>query len=380
MASWWRAACASSGPPSCPDGHGHRVGFARGWSHVPWCCTTDWGQRVSDDAEVGVAAAAVATRDVAGLAALAREGTDLNLLTLPTSSGPQSLLEVVLVTRDSAFVALVLSVNGMSALDALPAHGFWRWAQGAPLAVVRAFLHGTGVDPARTDADGMTLLHEVASAGTTLDVLMWLLERVPADPKAQDGSTPLAHALGGCHLEVAEELRRNGADLNVPTTGTGWTPLITAVVGGDESVVAWLLARVEVDVNRGDASGATALHHASRLGRMDALAELAERGDLDVRMGDVHGRTALMDAARHGRADVVNALLRHPDPGVDLLDTSGWAALDYAGDAGGASMVDALRARSAVPARAAPNPSRRTDDSTPVEPIEVAIGDPPMEE
>lgn len=329
------------------------------------------------DADLEVAAAAVAAHDVAGLAALARLGNDPVVLTLPGQHGPRSVLEAVLETGDPVFVAGVLAIPGVSAARALPAHGFWRWAQGASLPLVRAFLAGSGVDPGRSDADGMTLLHELASGGAAPGVVTWLLDRVPADPRAQDGSTPLAHALGRGDLELAQELRRRGADLNVPSAWTGWTPLVTAVVGGTTDVVSWLLACDEVDVNRADATGATPLHHASRLGRVDVIDALLERTDLDPVAQDDQGRTALIDGARHGRLDVVAALLRHPDPGVDLADVTGRTALDYATDGCAPAVVDALRSRSAHPGT--PGPVQRGAEGS-TGPIEVAIGDPPMEE
>lgn len=329
------------------------------------------------DTDLEAVAAAVATRDAAGLAALVQLGSDLDALALPGPHGPRSVLEAVLATGDPTFVTEVLTVSGVSAVRALPSHGFWRWAQGASLPVVQAFLAGSGVDPGRADADGLTLLHELASGGGAPGVVTWLLERVPADPRALDGSTPLAHALGRGDLELAQEFRRRGADIDVPSAWTGWTPLITAIAGGATDVVEWLLACDELDVNRADATGATPLHHASRLGRIDVITAILERSDLNPVAQDDQGRTALIDGARHGRLDVVAALLRHPEPGVDLTDVAGRTALDHATDAGAPAVVDALRSQSAHPG----NPKRvwRGDEGA-TGPIEVAIADPPMEE
>lgn|GEM_PF-1547718 len=328
------------------------------------------------DAAVAAARAAVDARDADALATLATDGADLDALVLPGPEGERTLVEQVLLTGDAAFVRAVLAIPGVSAGRALPEHGSWCWARGAPLGVLEAFAERSGVDLSGADGDGMTLLHELASAGADPAVVRWVLDRVPVDPRATDGSTPLAHALGNGNLALADELRRRGAELDPPSAWNGWTPLITAVVAGMQDVVVWLLAQDGTDVDLGDATGATALHHAARLGRLDALDALLARPDLDGQARDAQGSTALMDAARHGRADVVAALLRHPDPGVDLVDPDGRTALQHALDAGAADVVALLRPLTTVPTTA---PALRAADEA-SGPIDVAIGDPPMDE
>ncbi|WP_456819762.1 ankyrin repeat domain-containing protein [Cellulomonas sp. URHB0016] len=335
---------------------------------------------MSVDAAVIAARAAVDARDPDALAALSRAGTDLGLLVIPGPEGPRTLLESVLLTGDVDLLHAVLALPGVSAGRALPEHGSWCWARGAALEVVRAFVEHPGVDPTHPDADGMTLLHELASAGAETAVVTWVLDRVPVDPRAKDGSTPLAHALGNGNLALAAELRRRGADLDPPSAWNGWTPLVTAVVAGMQDVVDWLLAQDGTDVRRGDSTGATALHHAARLGRTAALDALLARPDLDAQARDGQGATALMDAARHGRADVVAALLRRPDAGADLVDRAGRTALQHALDAGASDVAELLRPFTTVPATApavAPADDPADDGSGPAE---VAIGDPPMDE
>jgi ankyrin repeat protein len=227
---------------------------------------------------------ALEERDFDALAALADEGVDLDEPLLVTDAGPRSLLDHALRLGDPDLVDAVLALPGVSASRSLPAHARWSWAQQAPLPVVRRFVEQSGTDPAEADAEGRTLLHEVAAGRADPEVVAWLAAQdgVDADAVAADGATPFFHAAVNGGRAAAELLYAAGADPNPASTFTGWTPLIVAIAEGDDGTVEWLLQLGGVDVNRPDARGATPLHHAVALGRARAADLLRGAGAVDV--------------------------------------------------------------------------------------------------
>jgi ankyrin repeat protein len=273
--------------------------------------------------------AALASRDGTALEALAREGVDLNEIVVATDTGPRTPLEQALHLADRELVGLVLSIPGVSAARSLPEHGYWSWAQHAPLEVVREFLERSGVQPGQQDVDGRTLLHEVAAGDGDVRVVRWLLDRVDADQAAADGTTAFFHAAVHGHLEAAAALHRGGANPNAASSHAGWTALITAVAAGLDDVVRWLLDIDGLDVNRADHGGATALHHAARRGDVGDVEALMAHVGTDWLSQDALGRTPLMDAARLGNAEVVDALLGPNDAGINMVDVDRRTALHH---------------------------------------------------
>ncbi|EOD60591.1 ankyrin repeat domain-containing protein [Amycolatopsis vancoresmycina] len=261
---------------------------------------------------------ALAARDGAAIAGLAEQGVDLGDIAVDTVAGARTLLDEVLRLGDVELLRAVLAAPGISAARGLPDHGYWEWAQDAPLPVIREFLVAPGADLAHADADGYTILHEVAAGRADPAVLGWLAGRMPADPVAANGTTPFFAAAVHGHLEAASVLLRAGADPNAVNRDTGWTALTTAVVAGRDDLVRGLLAFDGVDVNHADAEGATALHHAARLGLGSTVELLVSRPGTDPSLVDDLGRTAVMDAALRGHTAVVDVLRRaDPDAPVD---------------------------------------------------------------
>jgi ankyrin repeat protein len=273
--------------------------------------------------------AALASGDGATLVLLAQQGVDLNDIAVATDGGPRTPLEQVLYLADADLLGVVLSLPGVSATQSLPEHGFWAWAQDAPLPIIQAFLEQTGLDPGHADADGRTLLHEAAAGSGDPSVIDWLLDRVDVDQTAADGTTAFFHAAIQRHLDAAAVLRRHGASPDATSNVTGWTALVTAIVSGRTDVVRWLLEIDGLDVNHADATGAAALHHAARLGSVAAVEALMSYPGADWIAQDHLGRTPLMDAARHGNARVVEALLRSADAGVNMVDVDRRTALHH---------------------------------------------------
>jgi ankyrin repeat protein len=292
---------------------------------------------------VEAVSAALAARDVTRLHQLS--GVDLNRIVVSSAAGPRTLLDHTLREGDVQFLRDVLALPGVSSERSLPAHGYWAWAQSAPLSVIVAFAEAAGADLNARDADGLSLLHEVASGDGAMDVVAWLLDRVDADPVANDGTTPFYRAAGGGRLDVAQALYARGANPNVANRVTGWTALITSVAAGLEGVTAWLLSLDRLDVNLADLQGATALHHAARLGSTGALETLIAHPAVDCTRIDIQGRTPLMDAARHANAEAVRVLLEPEHAGVNRVDADRRTALHHAVAAGSAQAVELLLAR-----------------------------------
>lgn len=277
--------------------------------------------------------AALAGHDIPALTALAQAGVDLNDVALSTDAGPRTLLDQVLRLGDPDLAGAVLALPGVSPARSLPRFGYWAWAADAPLPVVQTFIEHARVDPAEGDADGRTLLLEVAAGGADLAVITWLLGRLgagEADRAAADGTTPFFHAAVRGHLGAAAALHRAGANPNVANRLTGWTALVTAVASGLDEVVRWLLALPGLDVNRADAEGATALHVAARLGAAVGVEALMAHPRADLTAQDALGRTPLMDAARHANVEVAGMLLGPADAGVNLVDADRRTALHHA--------------------------------------------------
>lgn len=296
------------------------------------------------EAEIAVERA-LAGRDASALAALVDEGADLNEFMVPTDERSRTPLDYVLRLNDPAFLDAVLSLPGVSPARSLPKHGYWAWAQRAPLSVIQTFLDRTGIDPAHRDADGRNLLIEVASGDASREVIDWLLDQMAVDHVASDGTTAFFHTVVHGHLEAAAALLGAGANPNAASRYTGWTALVTSVTMGLTEEFHWLLDIDAIDVNRADNEGATALHHAARLGAIPAVESLVGHLHIDLTRHDRLGRTALMDAARHGHAAAVEILLRPQDAGVNLVDSDRRTALHFAVIASSLETVQRLLTR-----------------------------------
>lgn len=91
------------------------------------------------------------------------------------------------------------------------------------------------------------------------------------------------------------------------TDGHGWTPLLYAVLAGNDAVVNALI-RAGADVNGAAPDGATPLLKAALWGHIDIVRALLDAG-ADPRRRDGSGWTAL-DLAEAGHRTAVASLLR----------------------------------------------------------------------
>jgi ankyrin repeat protein len=310
-------------------------------------------------------------------------GADVNDVRVATDRGRLPVLEAALRTDDPELVVAVLDLPGLDPVRALPSHGFWAWARDVSPAVLDTFLERSGVDPGRADADGRTLLLEMAAGDRAIDAATAarLVSAGPVDEPAADGTTPFFHAACHDHVALADALLAAGADPNAVSRGIGWTALLTVVALGRDDAVRRLVAVPAVDVNHADPQGLTPLHQAARLGAADAARELLTRSDADVNRVAVGRRTPLHDAVSAGALPVVELLLARPDVNLAVTDRpQGRTPRELAESLGLTEVAGRIAARERELGPQADTPSNEpppTPPGPPVLPRVAAIADPP---
>lgn len=155
----------------------------------------------------------------------------------------------------------------------------------------------------------------------------------------KDGMTPLHRAVYEDDLPRAEQLIREGADVNA-VNRYGVTPLSLACTNGNGAMVQ-LLLKAGADPNAALPGGETPLMTAARTGKVDAVKALLASGSNVHAKEPRRGQTALMWAAAEGHAEVVRALL---EAGADFRESlpSGFTPLLFAVREGHADVVRVL--------------------------------------
>ena len=120
---------------------------------------------------------------------------------------------------------------------------------------------------------------------------------------------------------------------------------IDASVKGDNEIVGRLLVHPEMDVNKANDDGGTALTIASQKGHTEVVERLLAHPDIDVNKALTNGGTALFVASHEGHTEVVDRLLAHPDIDVNKAETTdGHTALVAASLGGHTEIVEQLLA------------------------------------
>jgi len=153
-------------------------------------------------------------------------------------------------------------------------------------------------------------LHEAAAAGKLARVRELVAgDRSLANTNSPDGFPVVALAAFFGHLEVAQFLASQGADINAAATnGSGYNSMTAAVTGGHTEIVRWLLE-----------GGA----------------------DPNYRYGP--GFTPLLAAAANGHLEIVKMLLGHKAD-VHAASNDGKTALAYAEERKHTAVAEYLRA------------------------------------
>ncbi|XP_075041142.1 inversin [Mixophyes fleayi] len=207
--------------------------------------------------------------------------------------------------------------------------------------VVRLLTSYRGCNVAPYDNLFRTPLHWAALLGHT-PIANLLLERnrSPNIPSDSQGATPLHYAAqGNCpdtvKILLAHPSVRDEADLE-GRTAFMWA----AGKGSDEAVKAMLELDPELEINRTDKYGGTALHAASLSGQISTVRILLE-SSAQVDAADVMKHTPLFRACEMGHREVIYTLIKGGAK-VHLVDKDGRSPLHWAALGGNANVCQIL--------------------------------------
>ena len=183
---------------------------------------------------------------------------------------------------------------------------------------------------ART-ADKNTAMHLAAAAHDNMDMIRTLINAGgDVNSKNIKWNTPLHIAARADHVMVALHLIRSGANPNTVSKDNG-TPLHIAVKHNNIDTVDVLLQHA--DITRTDRQYSTCLHVAVENGHFDVVKTLigCERScELEVNRKNNRGLTAIHMATIQDDVDIVKALLDHEKIDADILSDDGLTALHMA--------------------------------------------------
>ncbi|XP_044022905.1 kinase D-interacting substrate of 220 kDa B isoform X4 [Siniperca chuatsi] len=128
------------------------------------------------------------------------------------------------------------------------------------------------------------------------------------DSRSDNGQTPLMVAAEQGNLEIAQELIRRGANVNLDDVDC-WTALISAAKEGHIEVVRELLEN-NANLEHRDMGGWTALMWAAYKGRTDVAQLLLEKG-ANPNITGQYSVYPIIWAAGRGHAEIVHLLLQH---------------------------------------------------------------------
>ena len=132
------------------------------------------------------------------------------------------------------------------------------------------------------------------------------------------GRTPLHYAFLSGNKRICEMLlQQPSVRLNYVTEPEKQSFLSLAIINGMTKLAHQLIATKEVDVNKQDHQGHSALHHSAWCNQPTMMEHLLQRRSLDVNLKDLCGRTALHVAAACGNARLVKQLIGDPRTDVD---------------------------------------------------------------
>ncbi|XP_041810590.1 kinase D-interacting substrate of 220 kDa B isoform X2 [Chelmon rostratus] len=128
------------------------------------------------------------------------------------------------------------------------------------------------------------------------------------DSRSDNGQTPLMVAAEQGNLEIAQELIRRGANVNLDDVDC-WTALISAAKEGHIEVVRELLEN-NANLEHRDMGGWTAVMWAAYKGRTDVAELLLEKG-ANPNITGQYSVYPIIWAAGRGHAEIVHLLLQH---------------------------------------------------------------------
>ena len=134
-----------------------------------------------------------------------------------------------------------------------------------------------------------------------------------------------------------------GADINTESFEKfDATPLIRAASLRYTTMMKMLMKDDNIDVNKKDNNGSTALHHAALKQSIDEMKILFTSPKLDPNPINEIGETPLMNAIQKRSSDDIIIYLIDHGCDMDILDSSGKSALDHAADKNCVSILKIL--------------------------------------
>lgn len=155
-----------------------------------------------------------------------------------------------------------------------------------------------------------TPLHEAARKGWLEGVNLLLNAGANVNVEDDNGATPLLLAVRASKLAVARRLLQSNASLARPRKAR-----LGLLHEASTPEMAQLLLDAGVAIDEPDVSGATALHHQAKAGRL-AMVDFLLRNGAQVHAQDERGRTALF--AVGGKGDAQGVTQRLIDAGASL--------------------------------------------------------------
>ncbi|KAK6529963.1 hypothetical protein TWF281_009113 [Arthrobotrys megalospora] len=187
-------------------------------------------------------------------------------------------------------------------------------------------------------------IHNAVQAGS-LSLVKLFLEKSPecADLRTDKGVTPLWMASQGGYTKIAKLLIKSAkVDVNVTTPESERTPLHQAAQRGNEEIVKLLLTH-GAHADPRDVHGVTPLWAASQQGAVSIVKFLAARKDVNINATTTDAkRTAIHQAAQNGHIEVVKILLEHRKILPDPRDRNGITPLYAAANGGYTEIVKML--------------------------------------
>ena len=132
--------------------------------------------------------------------------------------------------------------------------------------------------------------------------------------------TPLHAAAHGGHIEIAQFLFAQGADIN-SRSPRDFTPLHNASEMGHLTLVKWLVNH-GADVNSQEERGHIPLHYSAGNGHLEVCRMLLAHSSLVNIWGNT-GSTPLLEASKSGHTDIIWLLLDHK-PDVNVHEAHSW--------------------------------------------------------
>ena len=224
-------------------------------------------------------------------------------------------------------------------------YNFFAWASADTVA---SCLRPVADPVAPLDESGGTPLHHAARATPDPTVIAVLVQAgADLNARTSQGDTPLMTAMGGMGRgtkpAIVDVLLEEGADVNIPGTFFGRTPLHESISGTPVDSVNGITLKLlahGADPNARSRFGGTPLHTAAYEHGPAVIRVLVEAG-ADPSVLDDDGESPLHPAARYGRPGTITALVNAgTDPNVANED--GEAPLHQAVSEGKAANVDAL--------------------------------------